>query len=40
MLLKIKRLTTHQSFIKSSSKRKMMRTIQNLETKNDELMRK
>jgi hypothetical protein len=40
MLLRIKRLTVHQSFIKNSSKQEMMRIEQNSKTKNDELMRK
>jgi hypothetical protein len=40
MLLKIKRLTIHQSFIKSSSKLKMMSGGQNSKIKNNETMRK
>ncbi len=39
MLLKIKRLTAHQSLIKHSSKQKMMRTEKKYKKQNDEAMR-
>ena len=40
MLLKVKGLTAHQSFIKSSSKQEMMRIEQKTKIKSEELMRK
>ena len=40
MLLKVKGLTAHQIFIKSSSKQEMMRIEQKTKIKSDELMRK